>query len=443
MKSLGLEAPPLERRLAAILAADVEAYSRLMHGDEEATLATLSARRAVIDELIMRHRGRIANTAGDSVLAEFASVLDAVHCAIEIQDAVAHANEGEPEGRQMRFRIGINVGDVMVKDGDLFGDGVNVAARLEGLVIGGEICVSRGVRDHLRHRRGIVFEDLGEQLVKNIAHPIRAFRLRIAVSSDEDLTHLEETGEARELGLARAPISEVAPESDAALELAFWESVKGGTAAELESYLERYPEGTFASLARTRLETRPTTSEASQESAAAGSELSPDTEAAVELAFWESVKDGTAVELETYLERYPDGVFAALARTRLEAGLATSETNSEPSSELSAETEARLELAFWESVKDGTTDELRSYLERYPDGTFAPLARTRLAAIEDSIELSGEASSGAEPDELDLAFWNSVKDSYRREELQAYLDHHPNGHFATLARARLALPEVG
>ena len=184
-------------------------------------------------------------------------------------------------------------------------------------------------------------------------------------------------------------------------------------------------------------------SEASQESAAAGSELSPDTEAAVELAFWESVKDGTAVELETYLERYPEGVFAALARTRLEAGLATSETNSEPSSELSAETEARLELAFWESVKDGTTDELRSYLERYPDGTFAPLARTRLAAIEDSIELSGEASSGAEPDELDLAFWNSVKDSYRREELQAYLDHHPNGHFATLARARLALPEVG
>ena len=258
MKSLGLEAPPLERRLAAILAADVEGYSRLMHGDEEATLATLSARRAVIDELIMRHRGRIANTAGDSVLAEFASVLDAVHCAIEIQDAVAHANEGEPEGRQMRFRIGINVGDVMVKDGDLFGDGVNVAARLEGLVIGGEICVSRGVRDHLRHRRGIVFEDLGEQLDKNIAHPIRAFRLRIALSSDEDLTHLEETGEARELGLARAPISEVAPESDAALELAFWESVKGGTAAELESYLERYPEGTFASLARTRLETRPT-----------------------------------------------------------------------------------------------------------------------------------------------------------------------------------------
>ena len=112
-----MEAPPVERHLAAILAADVEGYSRLMHGDEEATMAILSARRAVVDELIGRYRGRIANTAGDSVLAEFISVLDAVHCAIEIQEAIQRANEGEPEGRQMRFRIGINVGDVMAKEG--------------------------------------------------------------------------------------------------------------------------------------------------------------------------------------------------------------------------------------------------------------------------------------------------------------------------------------
>src|SRR5580693_5529365 len=180
-----MEAPELERRLAPILAADVEGYSRLMHGDEEATMATLSARRAFVDELIARHRGRIANTAGDSVLAEFASLLDAVRCAVEIQAALQRANEGEPEGRRMRFRIGVNVGDVMVKEGDIFGDGVNVAARLEGLVRGGEICVSRGVHDHLRHRAGMLFEDLGEQLVKNIAHPIRAFRLRIGEDTTE------------------------------------------------------------------------------------------------------------------------------------------------------------------------------------------------------------------------------------------------------------------
>ena len=121
-----------------------------MHGNEEATMATLSTHRTLVDELIDRHRGRIANTAGDSVLAEFASVLDAVHCAIEIQKTLANANEVQPEARSMRCRIGINVGDVMTKGGDIFGDGVKVAARLEGLVKGGEICVSRGVRDYLR-----------------------------------------------------------------------------------------------------------------------------------------------------------------------------------------------------------------------------------------------------------------------------------------------------
>ena len=139
-----MEAPELERRLAAILAADVEGYSRLMHGDEEGTMATLSARRSLVDELIARHRGRIANTAGDSVLAEFASVLDAVSCAVAIQHAMETADAAEPD-LPMRFRIGINVGDVMVKDGDIFGDGVNVAARLESLAEGGGICVSRGV----------------------------------------------------------------------------------------------------------------------------------------------------------------------------------------------------------------------------------------------------------------------------------------------------------
>jgi adenylate cyclase len=111
-----MEAPPVDRRLVAILAADAEGYSRLMHGDEEATMATLSARRAVVDDLIAEHRGRIANSAGDSVLAEIRSVLDAVRCAIEVQAARQRTNEGEPEGRRMRFRIGVNVGRVMVKD---------------------------------------------------------------------------------------------------------------------------------------------------------------------------------------------------------------------------------------------------------------------------------------------------------------------------------------
>ena len=232
-----MEAPELERRLVAILAADVEGYSRLMHADEEATMSTLSARRLLIDNLISGHRGRIANTAGDSVLAEFASVIDAVSCAVEIQKAMDEANAAEPS-HPMRLRIGINAGDIMIKEGDIFGDGVNVAARLEGLVKGGDICVSRGIRDHLRHRGGLVFEDLGEQLVKNIAHPIRAFRLCISgEASEQESSNFEDLLEAPEFS-APTPISKLSADNEVALELAFWDSVKNGSPAELESYLD-------------------------------------------------------------------------------------------------------------------------------------------------------------------------------------------------------------
>jgi adenylate cyclase len=308
-----MEAPSVERRLVAILAADVEGYSRLMHGDEEATMATLSARRAVVDDLIEQHRGRIANTAGDSVLAEFISVLDAIHCAVEIQGALQRANEGEPEERQMRFRIGVNVGDVMAKEGDIFGDGVNVTARLEGLVRGGEICVSRGVRDHLRHRGGFLFEDLGEQLVKNIAHPIRAFRLRIGEGpSEQQSPSSDEDSEPSELPAAAAAMSELSVDNEVALELALWDSVKDGSPAELESYLEQYPEGTFASLAQTRLEAAPLSPAPAPPTA---EEVAAD---ALDLAFWNSVKDSNRPEeLEAYLEQHPNGHFAGLARARL------------------------------------------------------------------------------------------------------------------------------
>jgi hypothetical protein len=146
----------------------------------------------------------------------------------------------------MLFRIGVNVGDVMFKEGDIFGDGVNVAARLEGLVRGGEICVSRGVHDHLRHR-GMAFDDLGEQLVKNIAHPIRAFRLRIGGDqSEQEAPTSGELAGSPDAPSASPAISELSADNEVALELALWDSVKDGSPAELESYLERYPEGTFA-----------------------------------------------------------------------------------------------------------------------------------------------------------------------------------------------------
>lgn len=172
-----MEAPTLGRKLIAILAADAVGYSRLMEQDEAAALATLTARRTIIDGLIASFRRRIAGTAGDSVLAEFASVFDAVECAVRIQKKLEAADAPMPEAERMPFRIGINVGDVMVKDDDIFGDGVNIAARLQTLATPGGICVSRGVRDHIRHKLPFGFEDLGEQSVKNIAQPIRVFRL--------------------------------------------------------------------------------------------------------------------------------------------------------------------------------------------------------------------------------------------------------------------------
>jgi adenylate cyclase len=174
-----MEAPPLERRLVAILAADVAGYSRLMGIDEEGTLATLSDFRLITDGLIERHGGRICGAAGDSILAAFGSALAAVQCAIDIQKEYTKSNESLDEDRRMQFRIGVNVGDVMVKEGDIFGDGVNIAARLEGLAEPGGICVSRGIHDHVAKKLPYDFEDLGEQSVKNIAQPIRVFRIML------------------------------------------------------------------------------------------------------------------------------------------------------------------------------------------------------------------------------------------------------------------------
>ena len=172
-----MEAHRVERKLSAIFAADVEGYSRLMRRDEVGTLQTLTAYRVIIDRLIASHRGRIFNTAGDSVLADFGSAVDAVQCAIEVQEAIAKANMDRSPDEQMRFRIGIHVGDIIVQGDNLFGDAVNVAARLEALAEPGGICVSGAVRDHIGTKLSVEFIDLGPQQVKNIAQPIKASRI--------------------------------------------------------------------------------------------------------------------------------------------------------------------------------------------------------------------------------------------------------------------------
>src|SRR5712672_4569539 len=168
----------VERRLVAIFAADVEGYSRLMDRDEVATLRDLTERRHILDGLVALHRGRIANTAGDSVLAEFSSAVDAVQCAVEAQAAWAEANGRVPPDRRVKFRIGVHVGDVMVRAGDLFGDGVNIAARLQTLARAGGLCVSGVTYDQVRKILPLEFTDLGAQTVKNIEEPIRAYEVR-------------------------------------------------------------------------------------------------------------------------------------------------------------------------------------------------------------------------------------------------------------------------
>src|SRR6201998_3391845 len=168
------------RRLAAILAADVAGYSRLMGADEEGTLERLKAlRRELVDPTIAEHHGRIVKTTGDGMLVEFASVVDAVPCAGAVQQAMPERNTGVAADNRIELRIGINLGDVIVEGDDLYGDGINIAARVEALADPGGVFVSNTVYDHVRDRLPFVFQDLGEQQVKNIARPVRVYRIPI------------------------------------------------------------------------------------------------------------------------------------------------------------------------------------------------------------------------------------------------------------------------
>ncbi|MGZ6192206.1 MAG: adenylate/guanylate cyclase domain-containing protein [Syntrophales bacterium] len=169
----------VKRKLAAILSADVKGYSRLMGEDEEATLRTLNSYKEVMGSLIQQHRGRVVGTAGDSVLAEFGSVVDAVQCAVEIQQVLRAKNAVVPENRRMEFRIGINLGDVIEEGDTIYGDGVNIAARLEGLAEAGGICISESAYQQIENKLPLRYDYLGEHEVKNIAKPVRVYCARI------------------------------------------------------------------------------------------------------------------------------------------------------------------------------------------------------------------------------------------------------------------------
>jgi len=166
-----------KRKLAAILSADVEGYSRLMDDDEEATVRTLTSYRTAIADLVQQFRGRIVDTPGDNILAEFTSVVDAINCAVEIQRDLSERNAELPYNRKMEFRIGANLGDVIEEEGQIYGDGVNIAARVESIAEAGGICISGRAYDQVANKLGLEYENLGEHQVKNISTPIRVYRV--------------------------------------------------------------------------------------------------------------------------------------------------------------------------------------------------------------------------------------------------------------------------
>jgi adenylate cyclase len=167
----------VQRKLIAILGADVKGYSRLMGEDEEETVRTITDYRGIMGTLIQKHRGRVVDSPGDNLLAEFGSVIDAARCAVEIQQELGSRNAELPEDRKMEFRIGVNLGDVIVEGERIYGDGVNIAARIEGLAKGGGICVSGTVYDQIENKLALQYESLGEHTVKNIKKPVRVYRV--------------------------------------------------------------------------------------------------------------------------------------------------------------------------------------------------------------------------------------------------------------------------
>jgi adenylate cyclase len=231
----------VERKLAAILAADVAGYSRLMGTDEEGTLARLKAlRRELADPKIKEHRGRIVKTTGDGLLLEFASVVDAVRCGVEVQREMAERNADVPSDRRIEFRMGINIGDI-IKDGrDIYGDGVNVASRLEALAEPGGICVSRVVRDQVRDKLDFTFDDLGEQRVKNIARPIRVHRIRFAEETDIPYLRVSQPVTTPQLSLPDKPSVAVLPFTNMSGDPE-QEFVSDGIAEDVITALSHYP----------------------------------------------------------------------------------------------------------------------------------------------------------------------------------------------------------
>ena len=343
-----------QRLLATILAADVFGYSRLMAEDEEYTLRTLKAYRVIVDRLINGHEGRIFHTAGDSVLAQFQSAVEAVRCAIAIQQELRVRNAQLDEARRMEFRIGIHVGDVLVEGDNLYGDGVNIAARLEGLARPGELCVSGSVFMLVKNKLSYSFEDMGPQSLKNIPEPVPAFRLT-RTAAEEPKKSQNWFVVSAVVALLIVGIAGWMVRGDSSERA--WTAIQNTTdRAALEDYIQRFGNSRYADLARSKL------------SSLSATAAPPADEAERAWTATQNTTDPSA--LEDFVRRYGGTSYGNLARERL------SKLNA---NKLSPEDPAE---RAWTAAQN-TTDPsaLEDFVRRYGNTSYGNLARERLSKL--------------------------------------------------------------
>ena len=332
-----LEQPAITRKLAAIVAADVVGYSRMMGIDEVGTLNALKAvRREVVDPVIAAHRGRIFKTNGDGLLVEFASAVDAVACAVAVQRAMFHRNSRIAPDRQIVFRMGINVGDVILDGDDVFGDGVNVAARLETLCEPGGVCISRSANDQVRDKLAIAFADLGEQTVKNIARAIGVFGLAASDIAAMPLVNVDEAN-SQVLPSHVLPPPPPAPRRwPAVAAMGALLAAGAGVAWWLPRPVPPLPPAPSVTI----VAAPPSVPKIPEPAVPSASSFASD-----EL-FWNSIQArNNPAELRTYLDRFPTGVFRDLAQARLDKLAAVTASTAAPgdAARLQAELEAALD----------------------------------------------------------------------------------------------------
>jgi TPR repeat protein/class 3 adenylate cyclase len=393
-----------QRLLATILAADVFGYSRLMAEDEEYTLRTLKAYRVIVDRLINGHEGRIFHTAGDSVLAQFQSAVEAVRCAIAIQQELRVRNAQLHEARRMEFRIGIHVGDVLVEGDNLYGDGVNIAARLEGLARPGELCISGSVLMLVKNKLSYAFEDMGPQTLKNIPEPVPAFRLTQTAAEDKksQKRFVVATAVAM-LALLIVGIAGWMVRGDSSERA--WAAVQNTTdRAALEDFIQHFGNSRYAEPARSRL------------SSLSATASPPADEAERAWAATQNTTDPSA--LEDFVRRYGNTSYGNAARERLSKLTANKLSPEDPA-----------ERAWTAAQNTADPSALEDFVRRYGNTSYGNLARERLSKL-NANKLS--------PDDAAERAWAAVQNTTDPAALDDFVSRYGNTGYGNLARERLS-----